>query len=135
MGALENKMSQFSIQLSSRMILILNGKYLNASQLCSYCRLAVAQSFQFSSIARILKDLICSISIHIFSLLWNDRFMYVTWSLTKMKQIFVRKFHCVPHSSKKYSNKSFDSEKTLRTKILNLNRSQNCPSLYLLSFV
>ena len=51
----ECKLSLFSIQPGSRMISVSNDKYSNESQLCSCCRIAVSESFQLSSIARILK--------------------------------------------------------------------------------
>ena len=67
MEAFKCKKSQFSIQ---PMILIAKEKYSNVNQLHSLRKIAMA--FQFSSITRVFISLICSNSIYIFSVLWNQ---------------------------------------------------------------
>ena len=65
MGVFKFKLSQFWIQPRSRMISISKGKNSNSSQLCTYRRIAVSKSFQFSSIAQVFKGLIFSYSIQL----------------------------------------------------------------------
>ena len=109
-----------SIQQSSQMIQISN-----TSQLCSYHRLAVSESFHFSSIAWVFKSLVC-----LNSLLWNHNCKFNAWSIMKTKELFIKKniswikveetssclvwsFHCLSHLSPKHSNEYHSIQKNI----------------------